>query len=172
MEFGDNIFDISSHYLVYNKNFLYNNIEPIILLYRNVINLNENIKKTISKNKIPKVLSTEEGIRYQISRNKLIPVFNGSQIDDVGDESDTKIIDENIIERLEEFKNKKINEINTLMKKFYDAKLINVDNINDINFGLSNFCSFISINLHLCPSMKINDKDELMEDILNLISDK
>lgn len=168
-EMNDDIFDNSTHYLIYNKNFLYNSIEPIIYLYKNIINMNENIKKAISKNKTSKFLFTEEGTKYQISRNKLIPVFNGSQIEEPGDESDTKIMDENIMEKLEEFKKTKLNDINSTIKKFYNAKLIDIDNINDVKFGLSNFCSFVSINLHLCPSMKVDDKDELMEDILNLI---
>lgn len=169
----DNIFD-NEHlkmFITFDKNFLYNDISPIISTYKNKLITNENIRKIQSNLKKTKIITDEEGLKYQISKNTIRPTFsNLSSID----ESDTSSVAseknnyEVNIEKLNEFHTSKISEINNIMKRFYDLGLILTDNIKDVKFDLSNFCAFISINLSLCPSMIVNEKDEMMDEIISL----
>lgn len=169
-----NIFssDQLKNYITYNKNFLYDSIDPIISAYKNKININETIRKSINKHKTPKILRDEDGLKYQISKNAITPTFsNSSSLPE--DDTSSVVSEKNnydiLLEKLEEFSNAKLIEVNKRMKRFNDIDIIDISNIKDVSFGLSNFCAFLSINLSLCPSLDVVDRDEMIEEFINLV---
>lgn len=148
---------ILDSYITYNKNYLYNNINPFISSFK----IQEFLNKESNKLKLPRVVIGPDNIRYMLNKQfKLTSTFSLPETSE--SETETKEERSPIIE---EFISSKMGEIKSNMEKFKKIGLIPSSNISDVKFGIQNICAFIAINLALCQSMKI-EEDAMIKSIL------